>query len=225
MQCPKCNRMLATVPGVSRVQCFGCGTIVDTGAASASTSKKRNGGTKPEGATGTASKAIIAILSIGLGLVLLVGVGTGTYFFLMNRKAASNGLQSAIPTEDASVSNASSDGGAAEVDEELVPAYVATEQERALAGTVSETNRRQIIQMWDQLTATTRKKLLIPKNSYTRNSVENMLGAIERREIQNMSALLQVEQAEINAVIQVEMADRAIRELEALQGSAASGNG
>lgn len=220
MQCPKCNRMLATVPGVARVQCFGCGSIVDVGSTGSGTAKQRGGAASSRNQkSGTLPKAMIAVLSIGLGLVVLVGVGVATFFLLLNRKAASNGIESPVVALDESETQNS----ASPTEEPLVPAFVATEEERALAQKVSASNRQQIIQMWDQLTATTRKKLLIPKNSFTRNSVEGMLGAIERREIQNMSALLQVEQAEINAVIQVEMADRAIRELEALQASGAAG--
>lgn len=224
MQCPHCKRSISAVPGAARIQCFGCGKVIDlSGSFSRAKKSAAKRGDAPavssagETTGNTAKKAILAIAFISLGLVILVGVGTGAFLFLLDRKSASQNPgvveSTSEPVAQSEIVAAGGAEGLGDKAEELVPAYVASQEERKIASRVSSAHRRQIIQMWDELTQTTMKKLLIPKNSYTRNSVENMLGMIEQREIKTMSALLQIEEHEILAVIQVEMADRAEEEL------------
>lgn len=203
MQCPHCNRTVATVPGATRIQCFGCGRVIELG--SSTTQSRAKGGND------SGKKAVFAIVFISLGLLLVVGVGLGAFFFFFNQRETAQNNSAPVAADESSAADS------AQV-EEMVPAYVATDEDRSLAAKVPDSIQQQIIQMWDQLTSSTRKKLLIPKNSPTRNRVESMLSGIEQREIQRMAALFSLEESEINAVIQVTMAERAKQELDQNQG-------
>jgi predicted metalloprotease len=143
---------------------------------------------------GNSNTALMVIGGIG-GLIALLAVGGIAAFFMLRPSKVETGG----PTPPVATSPS----------EPMVPAYTATDEERQLASKVPESTRVQIMQMWDAMRATTGKKLLAPKGSVVRNRVEDMLSGIEQREIVNMAALLQVEEASVRAVIQVEMADRA----------------
>lgn len=205
MQCPQCKRTVATVAGASRIQCFGCGKIIEVGGKSSvgKTQREDNGGSG-------AGKALVAGLSIGFGLLVLAGAAVGAYYFF-----ATGNPENTVAVERVEQAGDVEDSLAPV---ELVPAFVASAEERAKASQVPESIRKQILEMWAAMIATTRPKLLIPKGSVTRNSVEGLLSAIEQREIRNMSALLQVDESDVQAVIQVDMADRAERELAEQQG-------
>ena len=191
MQCPKCNRSLAAGAGAPRVQCFGCGTVIEL---AASPSKRQS--SDREG--GNSNTVLMVVGGIG-GLIALLAVGGVVAFLLLGTRTVATRV--IIPPAAAPVAVAPP--------EPMVPAYTATDEERLLATKVPESTRAQIMQMWDAMRATTGKKLLAPKGSVVRNRVEDMLSGIEQREIVNMAALLQVEEASVRAVIQVGMADRA----------------
>jgi hypothetical protein len=85
---------------------------------------------------------------------------------------------------------------------------VVTDEQRQRAERVPPEIRQQVIEMYDQMTSSTNRKVLAPKQSTPRTSVERLLNSIEQREITHMAALFQVDEADIEAVIQVELASR-----------------
>lgn len=208
MQCPQCKRTVGAVAGAARIQCFGCGAIIDVGGKKPARDNAKSGAGLKDATRdgGSATKFMVAIVSFGIGLLLLVG----GYFLLS---------ETPPPESPAVVAETTPPGNSepAAPPEELVPAYVASAEERAAASLVPESIRVQILEMWDRMIATTRKKLLIPKGSVMRNSVEGLMSSIEQREIQTMAALLQIEESDVQAVIQVEMADRAEKALAELE--------
>jgi flagellar basal body-associated protein FliL len=176
-------------PGSQRAQCFGCGTTIDLGRQPSTATSKDDGSKVP-----TAKIALIV-----LGTMLLLAIIGFSVVSLMRGKAEPVVAKTEPPEVPV----------IAAAPEPMVPAFVATEEERRLAASVSESDQTQIMKMWDQMTATTQKKLLIPRRSVMRDRVETMLSAIEQREITTMSALLEIERDAVAAVIQVAMADRA----------------
>jgi flagellar basal body-associated protein FliL len=193
MQCPKCQRTVAAVPGATRIQCFGCGTIIETSGSKAASMPSPNTGAKSSGAN-----LPLILLGLFIGVLAIVVLGGIVFFAVTPSTIETQTPPASAPTP---------------TPEEMVPAYTATDAERELAATVAESARNQIIQMWDQMRATTGKKLLAPKGSVIRNRVEDMLSGIEQRELQNMSALLQVDLDAVKAVVQVHMAEQAEKAL------------
>jgi hypothetical protein len=102
-------------------------------------------------------------------------------------------------------STATSNNAAAEPQPKPI---VVTDEQRQRAERIAPEVRQQVIEMYDQMMASTNRKVIAPKQSTPRTSIERLLNSIEKREITHMAALFQVDEADIEAVIQVELASR-----------------
>ncbi len=187
IQCPKCGRGVAVGAGVARAQCFGCGTVVELSPAAKQETSD----------TASSPFPTMAVAFAGVLVVLILLVVAGSAFYMITRPSAPPAAGSSEP--------AASSNAKTKASEEPV---VASDEERQRASRVSEGNREQIITMYDQLTSTTDRKIMAPKGSVIRNRTEQMLEGIENREIMHISALLQVDEVDVRAVIQVTLADR-----------------
>ena len=192
LNCPHCGRHLAVTPGATKAHCFGCQRIVSLASNTSANSptSKSNGGI-----------GVGIIIGAVVGFVVLLTGAVVAFFVLM---PTSTIRSTPAPSTDVASSEQPSPGPTPTQTNE--PEIVASEEEQRLAASVAAPVRAQIVEMWDQLTSTTDKKILAPKGSTLRQSTENLLGNIEDREIRNMAALLQVDEDKIRAVIRVHQA-------------------
>lgn len=189
IQCPKCGRGVAVGAGVAMAQCFGCGSVVELFPVAKHETNDKTGSSFPW----------VAVVLGAFGVVFLFMVVAGLLYFVAGRSVSSP----PVPAT-ASLPEASSNSKPQATPEPIV----ASEEERQRAARVSAGNRDQIMTMYDQLTSTTDRKVMAPKGSVIRNRTEQMLEGIENREIMHIAVLLQVDEADVRAVIQVALADR-----------------
>lgn len=199
--CPSCGRQVAAAAGASQAQCFGCGTRISMQTPSA----------KP-----ASNPAVpVWIWGVAVGSVCIVILGTLLAFLLLlpTKGAPDLVTNQNEPTLDSTPRNpatnesstATSNNAAAEPQPEPI---VVTDEQRQRAERVAPEVRQQVIEMYDQMMASTNRKVIAPKQSTPRTSIERLLNSIEKREITHMAALFQVDEADIEAVIQVELASR-----------------
>lgn len=199
--CPSCGRQVATAAGASQAQCFGCGTRISMQSPSA----------KP--ASNPAVPAWIWGIATGFGLVAILAALAVTVFMMPTERASDQIAIQNEPTVESSpqdpATNATSppttNNAAAEPQPEPI---VVTDEQRQRAQRVPPEVRQQVIEMYDQMVSSTNRTVIAPKQSTPRTSIERLLNSIEKREITHMAALFQVDEADIEAVIQVELANR-----------------
>jgi hypothetical protein len=185
---------VAAAYGAESAQCFQCGTVVSlrkSGHDSGGSGKSFNGG-------------LLAIVLSVIFAVVLLSAGVGVLFLVMDARVESTELPAAndAVTGYPPAAGEVTDGGSSEE-----PPITATDEERRLAASVSDSVRQQITEMWDAMTATTGKKVMAPRGSVIRNRTEDMLSGIEQREVTRMAALFNLDEAQVRAVIQVHLAD------------------
>ena len=193
--CPNCGRQVATAAGAFQAQCFGCGTTI-------SLQSMVTKPTKPTGLPGwflgvAIGGGIIAVLAV----LLVIG-----FVVAMPRQGATvaeKGPAQAIEPIEVPSSTVTNPANA-----DPSETIVVTDEQRQRAERVPPEIRQQVIEMYDKMTSSTNRKVLAPKQSTPRTSVESLLNSIEQREITHMAALFQVDEADIEAVIQVELASR-----------------
>lgn len=187
--CPKCGRTIAAAAGATSAQCFGCGTTVALAS--------RNAPSEANSNNETPSVALAALIG-GIGLFVLLGAII--VLWVVGNPADQPTTVSAEPAVETPVNPPDE----TPVEEKIV----VTDDQRRRAEKVDPSVRQQIIQMWDQMTSTTRRKVPAPKGSVARVRVEGLLGGIEQRELARIAALFNLDEEDVEAVIQVELANR-----------------
>lgn len=197
LSCPKCGNPVAAAKGALQAQCFSCGTTVQLG--------RSNNTNNPTANSPAANKPSMQLVAIILGVISCLGlfavVAISLFLSVDPDPAESNPIATST-TSSTPDSNRPADAP---------PSVVASEEERRLAATVNESKRKQIVDMWEQMRATTSKTIPLPKGNVVRNSTERMLGGFEQRELKRMAALLDLNEDQVRAVVQVHLADQALQ--------------
>ncbi len=196
LSCPKCGNSVAAAKGAQQAQCFSCGTTVQLGRSPTN----NNPTTNNPAANKSSMKLVVILLGVLSCLGLLAVVAISLFLSIDPAPADSN------PVATSTTSSTQGDNPPADAP----PPVVASEEERRLAATVNESKRKQIVDMWEQMRATTSKTIPLPKGNVVRNSTERMLGGFEQRELKRMAALLDLNEDQVRAVVQVHLADQTL---------------